>query len=733
MPRSDARSYSFLLYLLAFFLFWEWLRPLTVITDTANIDYFIGFAAFSLFLSYLRFPIWITSPAKLIALIYALHMLFFYNTSLFNGLWIEFFLDDLKNNIIFVIEGNWVGLTNLFRSFLFFVLLWIVSYLMHFWLIQTRKLFLFFFVTIIYLTVLDTFTMYHADGAIVRTMIIGLILLGLLRVLNIQDRESVTFDKGRLPVRWILPLVVIIGLAAVVGFAAPKAGPLLPDPVPYITKATNGYGDNQNGKGIGGSNLQTIGYDSDDTKLGGAFIMDNTPVFSTVGKHSHYWRVATKDGYTGKGWVIHTNQNDSRLDYNDLSKYPFLKMFEKDVQIEKDIDTVHFLGKAFPQLIYGGAVLNIEADQMDELHLDNKTGELQPMFHGRHVTLGNYKVNYEYPTFSIPKLKRITGGDPDAIKKQYLQLPENLPNRIRNLAQSITEDYDNRYDKANAIVNYFQSGDYQYDTKNIPVPGKDEDYVDQFLFDTKRGYCDNFSTSMAVMLRTIGIPTRWVKGFTAGEYKSTPDENQYEYIIKNSDAHSWVEVYFPGSGWVPFEPTKGFDNIAQFNYSDSKTDSQSQTPAVKNNEKKKPNKPEPKEQSQSKKDASVFSHINFKIVYNSLYAILVILFIATLILYRTRKKWLPIYILKRYHNRTDPQALEQALKRLLKLLSLYGYYKKPHQTLREFASVVDRALGINDMKQFTLAYEKGRYYQPNTDNWLESKQYWEKIIIKLRG
>ena len=102
-------------------------------------------------------------------------------------------------------------------------------------------------------------------------------------------------------------------------------------------------------------------------------------------------------------------------------------------------------------------------------------------------------------------------------------------------------------------------------SKMLPSRMLVEDYVDQFLFDTKRGYCDNFSTSMVVMLRSIDIPARWVKGFAPGEYRLN-DEGERVYQITNNEAHSWVEAYIPGIGWMPFEPTIGFSNLTDIDY-----------------------------------------------------------------------------------------------------------------------------------------------------------------------
>lgn len=101
------------------------------------------------------------------------------------------------------------------------------------------------------------------------------------------------------------------------------------------------------------------------------------------------------------------------------------------------------------------------------------------------------------------------------------------------------------------------SAEYNYSKSAARHTPEGRDYVDYFLFESKIGYCDNYSTVMNVMLRSIGIPTRWVKGFSQGAIREKTQEETI-YNIRNSDAHSWVEVYFEGSDWVPFEPTPSF-------------------------------------------------------------------------------------------------------------------------------------------------------------------------------
>jgi hypothetical protein len=151
------------------------------------------------------------------------------------------------------------------------------------------------------------------------------------------------------------------------------------------------------------------------------------------------------------------------------------------------------------------------------------------------------------PQFPLEKLRAAGTDYPADITNTYLQLPK-LDKRIPVLAQSITAQAQTPVDKAIVLENYLQTK-YSYTLDLTGKPGGDP--LAHFLFETRAGHCEYFASAMAVMLRTLGIPSREVNGFLPGEYNSLGGD----YIVRASDAHSWVEAYFPGSGWVVFDPT----------------------------------------------------------------------------------------------------------------------------------------------------------------------------------
>jgi len=143
---------------------------------------------------------------------------------------------------------------------------------------------------------------------------------------------------------------------------------------------------------------------------------------------------------------------------------------------------------------------------------------------------------------------------PPRIANLYLQLPLLDP-RVSTLAREITASADSNYARARAIERYLKAN-YGY---TLQLPGvRASDPLAYFLFERKKGHCEYFASSMTVMLRTLGIPARVVNGFRGGEYNHLTGS----YIVREKDAHSWVEAYFPEFGWVSFDPTPASDGTA---------------------------------------------------------------------------------------------------------------------------------------------------------------------------
>ncbi len=164
------------------------------------------------------------------------------------------------------------------------------------------------------------------------------------------------------------------------------------------------------------------------------------------------------------------------------------------------------------------------------------------------ATTGPYTVTSVVPSATDAELRKATG--PDDVSLVNLELPGALPLRVTDLARQITAGATNRYDKVKAIERYLAASErYQLDS---PVPAPGADAVDDFLFVSHRGFCEQYASAETVMLRAIGIPARLATGLAYG----SPDGNGHT-VFRASDSHAWVEVYFPGVGWISSDPTAG--------------------------------------------------------------------------------------------------------------------------------------------------------------------------------
>jgi hypothetical protein len=141
------------------------------------------------------------------------------------------------------------------------------------------------------------------------------------------------------------------------------------------------------------------------------------------------------------------------------------------------------------------------------------------------------------------------------ISRTDLELPERLPSRVQDLANKITADDDNDYDKAQSIIRYLKkTGGYTYTTSPDKL-GEEKDVVDSFLFESKKGYCSYFASAAAILCRCAGVPARYVEGVVV-DYK---DEADGWYPILGKSTHAWTQVYIHGFGWLDLDATPGYE------------------------------------------------------------------------------------------------------------------------------------------------------------------------------
>lgn len=724
--------HSLVFYVLAFFLLLEWLRPLQDFTDTGSTAFFIIFVGLSFLLTYFKLKWYVILPIVFGYIAFAIQLLF-YEEMLLSMSWFTLFIEDVRSNLSFIGSGLWQDMTPSFRTILFFVLLWLLVYLLHYWVIFQRKIFFFFLMTLVYVTVLDTFSPYDATVAIVRIVFIGFTLLGLLYIERIRTKERIVIKRAQM-IRWVAPLFVLIFAAASIGIAAPKSAPIWSDPVPFIQSFSGGDAS--------GAGANKVGYGTNDESLGGPFAPDNTRVFTWEGEEKTYFRVETKNIYTGKGWLESSDASPSmRLRTGSLTNH----WFENTVNSEEYSMKINVeQNYRFNHLMYPLGLNHVELENSVPLEINPTIERIEPLRDEdkRLRNLGEYELTFDSPIYKLDELRKVNVPSDNEIEdhqlEDYLQLPESLPQRVKDLSSELTRNEENMYDKAKAIEEHLGSSEYAYETNDVALPSENEDYVDQFLFETKLGYCDNFSTSMIVLLRSSGIPARWVKGYTSGDYSQMVDGNIRRYEVSNNNAHSWVEAYFPGQGWVMFEPTKGFTNPAQFTEG-SDTGSDTSVPETPSAEQQ-PEEPvqqeqKPKEQPQENNQAAGSANNNFPLFFEVAdwfwYTAAAIIVLISVLLYLFRAKWLPYLVIARLKNRKEDDVFFHAYDALLKQLGRIGLRKEEGQTLREFAKRVDEIYQTNDMQLLTEKYERALYRNESTSKlWSNSIELWENLIKK---
>jgi transglutaminase-like putative cysteine protease len=264
------------------------------------------------------------------------------------------------------------------------------------------------------------------------------------------------------------------------------------------------------------------------------------------------YRGVVFDDYNGKGWEISTGEKAEKLTADNLRFDTYTATNTEQAtgpsrevaqvfRIEKDSSNIIF-GAYHPETVFF-PTSNIKIDPYGSLRAPYQIPEGSA-----------YSVISRVPNATPGQLRSAGTAYPSEIESRYTQLPPTGLDRTRQLASRLTQGTTDPYDAVLKMNQYLKTN-YPYDL-SIPPQNRDMDAVEYFLFEQKRGYCEQFSSSLAVMARSLGIPARVVTGYAPGEYN--PFTGYYD--VRASDAHAWVEVYFPQYGWSTFDPTPSFDS-----------------------------------------------------------------------------------------------------------------------------------------------------------------------------
>lgn len=284
-------------------------------------------------------------------------------------------------------------------------------------------------------------------------------------------------------------------------------------------------------------------------ELSGARTLTEDPVMDVLAPPArYYWRARSYDAYDGRTWSS-TLETEVDLPPNaaTIPLTPYLARVPARAQfvMYRGSDAVYMPSQPVQAGLPSRAVIENERGSTVELaHL-----KLPVM-----LLAGNrYDAIGSMSAARVNDLRR-AGQDYPAWTKRYLQVPVALPERVHDLATTVVGEARTPFDQAAAIERWLREN-IAYD-ENALLPPAGREAADYVLFDTRRAYCTYYATSMVMMLRTLGVPARMVVGYAQGEAEIAPDDpNAAIWHVRQRDSHAWVEAFFPGYGWIEFEPT----------------------------------------------------------------------------------------------------------------------------------------------------------------------------------
>ncbi|MTI69573.1 MAG: hypothetical protein FH751_04875 [Firmicutes bacterium] len=550
----------------------------------------------------------------------------------------------------------------------------------------------------------------YVDVALIYFLFFIIPVLLLYTYKNYKKNKSIWIKekkivKGNIIKNWIIYSIIVSIL--IVSFSA-----MLPRDFPPITwkwldkKAqgifpglTEWRNSKKSSMGYGKTikfDMTLTDYQSDKRRLGGPVDVKNVLVMKVKSPKKVYLRGRVSNFYTGTYWkntqdVYHEKIQNQPIDLKDKKIY--------GEHITQKIEHANLLTST----IFSSYVPNIVK------HIDN-------FYSTEEYELFSERLLLKEEEYTVKSIKPYVYWDliykskykPKKEYEKYLQVPEMTPERVLDLSKEITKGLESDYEKLEALVAFLRNN-YKYTLKPKKTP-YNRDFVDYFLFEEKEGYCTYFATSLAIMARSINIPTRYVEGYI------TPEEKKNgKYYVYSKNAHAWVESYIENYGWMTFEATPKYDEP---DYAEGK--------AKKEEKEKDDNNIEydgnlgnrelnmgklqelqrmilPKDEediNKSDEKNNVFKYIIILLIIVSIFLLLRIIY--------------GYIIIKKYFNKLSNKSKEDKIviyyKHILDLLDLINNKKENDETTTEFSNRVKIKIDSSySFKEITNIFNKARY------------------------
>lgn len=452
---------------------------------------------------------------------------------------------------------------------------------------------------------LDSFTPYH-----LWMNVAWIVFAGLSWLAGCHFREyQLKFPQGwgvlkSHPLQIAGNIIVVFACVLLIGTNMPTVSPLLTDPYTAWVNRNSGSGGGEGTVETATSSISTLapnfeqavvvsGYSRDDQELGGGFEFSYSPVMSIDSSVRSYWRGETRRLYTGTGWLDYLSEGRNNRGGGGSEEF-LLNDPAPKTETMQVVQTITMQNEQIYPILFGGyAIAKVEyLDEESSASFSSSATwypeEAELRWDPSHVAVlsssaeptrlypRRYAITANIPLIPLEEVREAAYQElyPEGSRdEQYLQVPSDFPERVRLLAEQITSEGDTPYKKMELLQAYLRQN-FEYTNKPDISRKQSDDFVDSFLFEIQQGYCDYFSTSMVMMARTLGIPARWVKGYAPGSQPSPETLDRFPergmaYQVNNADAHSWVELHFGDYGWIPFEPTPGFNAPVLYKQDDS--------------------------------------------------------------------------------------------------------------------------------------------------------------------